>query len=189
MNINNNIMRNLTNLLTNFDFIEEVFKNLDHSAQVLLVEGVLHSAHPNAIVDALENRAESWTEGDLEAFVRVVEKANELWDTPLSHTQKAAITAEWIKIHGGDMGFLLAEIQDGIVQELTVEMFDKAKAYIQGLLDDGMWFSDACYLLQFSDKAYQLTGNQDNIQKFWDYLADRCVAPEGVTPKTESPLF
>ena len=100
MTINTTPDSPIRNLLTDLEFIEKIFLSIDYSTQVLLVEGVLHSANPNAIVDALVERVGCWTEGYQEAFTPVVEKANELWNTPLSFTQKASIAEEWAKEHG-----------------------------------------------------------------------------------------
>jgi hypothetical protein len=357
MTNNNNLISPITTLLTDFLFMEQLYKEANSDQAIRMVEAVLHSADPIDIGIALENRYQSWTEGDQDAFKPVVAKCNELFGTPLSFSQKATIAEEWVREHGlsnlgcvsmeemieevamngdaddilcevmrhnernfqqfitckydfddiigwfnetlidyviseytlndiarhcenheimdaavrnvdlqpllgmyrergSDVGLdivpdalennmdhlieelstylanpenfekygtklvkelfnknsdfmcefidlvngeikgqhtylknQLADIQDGINQELTVRLFKNAESYIQGLLDEGMWFSDACHILQFSDPDYNLTGNHENINKFWDLLADTCVAPEGVEPKTEQPLF
>lgn len=89
----------------------------------------------------------------------------------------------------GTLAKFLAEIQPGIEDELTIEMYLNAQRQIQQMLDNGMWFSDACHILGILDDTYHLQGDAEQIDKFWDQLANDCVSPKGVEPKIEHPMF
>ena len=60
------------------------------------------------------------------------------------------------------------------------------------LLENGMWFSDACEIVCILNP---LKGNIKNsedyeiMSEFWDFISDCCYSPKGVTPKTTQPVF
>jgi len=63
---------------------------------------------------------------------------------------------------------------------------------VQKLLDNGMWFSDACEVVAILAPLNTLLRNFDDSEKmgeFWDFISDNCIAPRGVTPIIPSPMF
>lgn len=60
------------------------------------------------------------------------------------------------------------------------------------LLENGMWFSDACEIVCILNPLKDNIKNFDNYEimsHFWDFMSDCCYSPKGVEPKTEYPIF
>ena len=60
------------------------------------------------------------------------------------------------------------------------------------LIDNGMWFSDACevvaVLTNFSQKAKNFE-DVEAIGDFWDYISACCGAPKDVKPVIDKPMW
>jgi len=69
---------------------------------------------------------------------------------------------------------------------------DQVITQVQKLLDNGMWFSDACEVVAILTPLEVLFNNFDDSEKmgeFWDFISDNCVSPRGVAPRIDSPMF
>ena len=75
---------------------------------------------------------------------------------------------------------------------VTPEYVDQIIDQVQKLIDNGMWFSDACEVVaivtDFKKKAENF-GNERQIAKFWDFVSDNCCAKPGVEPLIDTPMW
>ena len=72
------------------------------------------------------------------------------------------------------------------------DVVDKIINQVQKLLDNGLWFSDACEVVSILTPLDELLGNFDDNEKmgeFWDFISANCVAPRGVEPLIAMPMF
>ena len=63
---------------------------------------------------------------------------------------------------------------------------------VQKLLDNGMWFSDACEVVSILTPVNDHIINFNDSEKmaeFWDSVSDNCVSPRGVKPLIATPMF
>ena len=75
-----------------------------------------------------------------------------------------------------------------ITPEYTVQVIEQ----VQKLIDNGMWFSDACevvsILTDFNEKA---SGFDDvkQVSRFWDFISDNCCSKPGIEPLIDIPMW
>ena len=63
---------------------------------------------------------------------------------------------------------------------------------VQKLIDNGMWFSDACEVVSILTDFKQKAKNSDDIEaclEFWDFISDNCIAKTGVKPIIDMPMW
>ncbi len=75
---------------------------------------------------------------------------------------------------------------------VTPEYVDQIIDQVQKLIDNGMWFSDACevvsILTNFKEKAENF-GKEPYMAEFWDFISDNCWAKHGVEPIIDTPMW
>jgi len=82
--------------------------------------------------------------------------------------------------------------QIAVLVGTSSHVVDQVITQVQKLLDNGMWFSDACEVVSILTPLEDLFNNFDDSEKmgeFWDFISDCCTAPRGVTPRIASPMF
>lgn len=76
--------------------------------------------------------------------------------------------------------------------DTSIDVVEQVTVQVQKLLDNGMWFSDACEVVSILTPLEVLLDNFNDSEKmgeFWDFVSDNCVAPRGVTPLIATPMF
>ena len=64
--------------------------------------------------------------------------------------------------------------------------------YVQLLLNQGLWFTDACEIVAILTPLKSRFANFEDPEKmgeFWDFVSDNCVVPDGVELRTDLPVF
>ena len=75
-----------------------------------------------------------------------------------------------------------------VTPEYTVQVIDQ----VQKLIDNGMWFSDACEVVAIlTNFKKQAAGANDKrkISEFWDFISDNCWSQNGSKPLTPNPIW
>ena len=63
---------------------------------------------------------------------------------------------------------------------------------VQKLIDNGMWFSDACEVVAILTNFKERAGNFDNdkyMSAFWDFISNNCCAKHDVAPLIDTPMW
>lgn len=63
---------------------------------------------------------------------------------------------------------------------------------VQKLIDNGMWFSDACEVVAILTDFKQKAKNFNDIEavnEFWDVISDSCIVQTGVKPVIDMPMW